>query len=121
MTTEEERRSLLHKLAERDVQEIYEFAMKRSEEIKRAALSDPEFEDRVLEDASWTISGPMAKDIRRYVAVALAMTADEMSFTEAQIVVKRLAMEMSQEEVDDAREYMYCTHQWERPEEDDGR
>ena len=120
MTTEEERRSLLRKIAERDVQEIYEFAMKRSEEIKRAALSDPEFEDKVLDAAGRALCTPAFELMNRHIAIALAVATAELSLTEAKIIVKRLTWEITPQAIDEAKEYMYRTGEWERPEENDG-
>lgn len=119
VTTEEERHGLLRQLAKRDVDAIYDFAVRRSEEIKRAALSDPEFENRVMEDASYALRSPAATQIARNVAVALAeaLDASGMTLPEVRIMIKRLAMDMPSQEIDDAREYMYNTGRWERPDE----
>jgi hypothetical protein len=122
MPTAAKRKSLLHQLAERDVGAIYDMAMKRSEEIKKAALEDPEFEDKILDDAGWALRQPAADEIGHHIGAALAIVMRDggMSLPEARIIVKRWAMDAPQRAIDETVEYMYNSRQWERPEEDDG-
>lgn len=100
MTDEAERRRILKALATQHMDAIYEYALKVSDEIKQAALADPEFEKRIMEDAAFELSTPQAQHMRRCIAEAVSVAAEEMSFIEAKIVVKMLAMDVTQQESD---------------------